>query len=153
MGKQLYVTNISFQATEEDLRRLFTVAGTVKNIKLLADEKTGKFRGCGFVEMANAAQAKEAVECLDEALLIDRQLSVVEARPPEPKPKPVGGWPGRAEHAGGAGSNRGAGRPGGSGGPGGTGRPGGANGPGRPGGKGPAGRSGRSGGGNRSGRG
>lgn len=147
MGKQLYVTNISFQATEEDLRRLFTVAGTVKNIKLLADEKTGKFRGCGFVEMANAAQAKEAVDCLDEALLIDRQLSVVEARPPEPKAKPVGGWPGRGEHAGGAGGSRGANRPGGSG------RPGGAGGTGRPGGNGPAGRSGRSGGGNRSGRG
>ena len=141
MGKQLYVTNISFQATEEDLRRLFTVAGTVKNIKLLTDEKTGKFRGCGFVEMANAAQAKEAVDCLDDALLIDRQLTVVEARPPEPKPKPAGGWPGRSDHAGGAGRTRGSGRPGGTGGPG------------RPGGNGPTGRSGRPGGSNRSGRG
>jgi RNA recognition motif-containing protein len=93
MGKQLYVTNISFQATEDDIRRLFSVAGTVKTIKLLTDEKTGKVRGCGFVEMSTAAEAKEAVECLDEALLIDRQLTVVEARPPQPKEKPAGGWP------------------------------------------------------------
>jgi RNA recognition motif-containing protein len=96
MGKQLYVTNISFQATEDDLRRLFTVAGTVKTIKMLTDDKTGKFRGCGFVEMANAAEAKEAVESLDDALLLDRQITVVEARPPEPKAKPAGGWPGHA---------------------------------------------------------
>ncbi len=95
MGKQLYVTNISFEATEDDLRRMFSVAGTVKTIKMLFDEQTGKFRGCGFVEMANQAEAKEAVDCLDEALLIDRQLTVVEARPPEPKAKPAGGWPGR----------------------------------------------------------
>ena len=101
MGKQLYVTNISFQATEEDLRRLFSVAGTVRNIKLLTDDKTGRFRGCGFVEMATVAEAKEAVNCLDEALLVDRQLTVVEARPPEPKPKPAGGWPGKKSRPGG----------------------------------------------------
>ncbi|HSR35877.1 MAG TPA: RNA-binding protein [Desulfurivibrionaceae bacterium] len=109
MGKQLYVTNISFQATEEDLRRLFSVAGTVKTIKLLTDDKTGRFRGCGFVEMATLAEAKEAVNCLDEALLIDRQLTVVEARPPEPKAKPAGGWPGK-KSAGGNRTGRGSGR-------------------------------------------
>ncbi len=85
MGKQLYVTNISFQATEEDIRKLFSVAGTVKAIKLLTDIQTGKFKGCGFVEMATLKETKEAIDSLDDALLIDRQITVVEARPPEPK--------------------------------------------------------------------
>ena len=86
MGKQLYVTNISFQATEDDILKLFSVAGRVKTIKLLTDPVSGKFRGCGFVEMATLDEAKEAINCCDDALLIDRTLTVVEARPPEPKP-------------------------------------------------------------------
>ncbi len=85
MGKQLYVTNISFQATEEDIHKLFSVAGTVRTIKLLTDPVSGKFKGCGFVEMATLDEAKEAINCCDDALLIDRTLTVVEARPPKPK--------------------------------------------------------------------
>lgn len=85
MGKQLYVTNISFQATEEDVWKLFSVAGKVSNIKLLKDLDTGKFKGCGFVEMATLKEAKEAVVTLDDCLLIDRQIRVEEARPPKPK--------------------------------------------------------------------
>ncbi len=89
MGKQLYVTNISFQATEEDILKLFSVAGTVRTIKLLTDPVSGKFKGCGFVEMATLEEAKEAIDCCDDALLIDRTLTVVEARPPKPKvPQP-----------------------------------------------------------------
>ena len=83
--KLLYVTNISFDATEDDLRRMFSVAGTVRSIKLLTDPQSGKFRGCGFVEMSAVAEAKEAVATLDEALLIDRLLTVVVARESKPK--------------------------------------------------------------------
>ena len=97
MGKQLYVTNISFQATEEDMRKLFSVAGTVRSIKLLTDPQTGKFKGRGFVEMATVAEAKEAITTLDEALLIDRQISVVEATPQKPKERPFGAPRGRGE--------------------------------------------------------
>jgi len=85
MGKQLYITNISFQATEEDMWKLFSVVGKVKHIKLLTDLETGKLKGCGFVEMATIKEAKEAVETLDDCLLIDRQIKVEEARPPQPK--------------------------------------------------------------------
>jgi RNA recognition motif-containing protein len=90
MGKMLYVTNISFVATEDDIRTMFSVAGTVRSIKLLADPQTGKFRGCGFVEMSSDAEAKEAVDSLDEVLMIDRLLTVVIARPSKPKESPAG---------------------------------------------------------------
>lgn len=92
MGKQLYVTNISFQANEEDIRKLFSVAGKVSHIKLLTDLDTGKFKGCGFVEMATLKEAKEAIDTLDDCLLIDRQITVTEARPPKPKAR---AFPGR----------------------------------------------------------
>ncbi|GAM09919.1 putative RNA-binding protein RbpA [Geobacter sp. OR-1] len=85
MGKQLYVTNISFQATEEDIWKHFSVAGKVKHIKLLTDPVTGKFKGCGFVEMATLQDAKEAIDTLDDCLVIDRQIKVEEARPPKPR--------------------------------------------------------------------
>ena len=91
MGKLLYVTNISFEATEDDLRTMFSVAGTVRSIKLLTDPQSGKFRGCGFVEMSSDAEAKEAVDSLDEVLLLDRLLTVVIARPSKPKESPAGG--------------------------------------------------------------
>jgi RNA recognition motif-containing protein len=92
MGKQLYITNISFQATEEDMMKLFSVAGKVSNIKLLTDPGTGKSKGCGFVEMATLKEAKEAIDTLDDCLLIDRQIKVEEARPPKPKERT---FPGR----------------------------------------------------------
>jgi RNA recognition motif-containing protein len=92
MGKQLYVTNISFQATEEDIWKLFSVAGKVKHIKLLMDPATGKPKGCGFVEMATQKEVKEAIDTLDDCLLIDRQIKVEEARPPKPKERT---FPGR----------------------------------------------------------
>ena len=81
MTKDLYVKNISPEATEEDLRKLFGVAGKVSYIHLVKDDKTGQFRGFGYVKMASEAEAKEAVTCLDGARLIDRIISVAPARP------------------------------------------------------------------------
>lgn len=83
MGKDLYVGNISFNATEEDVLKLFSVAGRVKSIHLLKDPKTGQFKGCGFVKMADV-EAKEAIATLDGTLLIDRVIVVSEARPQKP---------------------------------------------------------------------
>ncbi len=85
MARDVYVANISFEATEEDLRNLFSVSGTVKSVRLLKDPRTGMFRGTAFVQMANAAQAKDAIVTLDGALLIDRIISVVEALPKKPR--------------------------------------------------------------------
>ncbi len=85
MNKDLYVRNISFDATEEDLKKLFAVAGKVKSVHLVTDPKTGQLRGSGFVKMATEQDAKEALEILDGALLINRVIEVSEALPQKPK--------------------------------------------------------------------
>ncbi len=85
MARDVYVANISFEATEDDLRNLFTVSGTVKAVRLLNDPRTGLFRGTAFVQMANAAEAKDAIVTLDGALLINRVISVTEALPKKPR--------------------------------------------------------------------
>jgi len=90
MGKDLYVGNISFNATEEDILKLFSVAGRVKSIHLLKDPKTGQFKGCGFVKMADI-EAKETVALLDGTLLVDRVISVSEALPQKPREQKSGG--------------------------------------------------------------
>jgi len=84
MGKDLYVGNISFKATEEDVMKLFSVAGKVRSIHLITDPKTGQFKGCGFVKMADI-EAREAIAILDGTRLVDRVITVSEARPQKPK--------------------------------------------------------------------
>src|SRR6266568_1735956 len=102
MGKELYVGHISEKATENDLLKLFSVVGTVTSVHLITDPQTGEFKGCGYVRMATDAEAKEAIETLDGALLIDRVVLVSEARP-KPKGRPFGagrGKPGPANRTG-----------------------------------------------------
>lgn len=84
MSKDIYVRNISLQATEDDVRKLFSVIGKVSYIHLINDAKTGQFKGCGYVKMASEAEAKEAITSLDGARLINRLISVTEARPQKP---------------------------------------------------------------------
>ena len=79
-GKDLYVTDISFDAGEEDLRKLFAVCGTVKSVHLLTEKPSGQFTGRAFVRMSSDAEAKEAVQMLDGALLINRCIRITAAR-------------------------------------------------------------------------
>jgi cold-inducible RNA-binding protein len=109
MAAKLFVGNLSFQATEEDLRELFAQAGTVETVRIITDQFTGRPRGFGFVEMTTKEEATKAVEMLNGRLFRDRNLVVDEARP-QPQRGPGGG--------GGAGA-RGAARPGAGGGGGG----------------------------------
>lgn len=95
MGKDLYVGNIPFDATEEDLFKLFSVAGTVRSVNLVTDPRTGQFKGSGFVRMSTEKEAKEAAVILDDALLINRQISVSVARTPEEKGAGPGGGRGK----------------------------------------------------------
>jgi RNA recognition motif-containing protein len=109
MPAKLFVGNLSFQATEEDLRELFQQAGNVETVRIITDQFTGRPRGFGFVEMATKEEATKAVEMLNGRLFRDRNLVVDEARP---QPQRGGGG---GERGGGS---RGP-RPGGAGGGGG----------------------------------
>ena len=112
MPAKLFVGNLSFQATEEDLRELFQQAGNVETVRIITDQFTGRPRGFGFVEMATKEEATKAVEMLNGRLFRDRNLVVDEARP---QPQRSGGGGG---DRGGGGGSRGP-RPGGGGGGGG----------------------------------
>jgi RNA recognition motif-containing protein len=81
MSAKLFVGNLSFQATEEDLRELFAQAGNVETVRIITDQFTGRPRGFGFVEMATKEEAQKAVEMLNGRLFRDRNLVVDEARP------------------------------------------------------------------------
>lgn len=109
MAAKLFVGNLSFQATEEDLRELFQQAGMVETVRIITDQFTGRPRGFGFVEMATKEEATKAVEMLNGRLFRDRNLVVDEARP----------QPQRGAGGGGGGGPRGGSRPGGGGGGGG----------------------------------
>ena len=110
MASKLFVGNLSFQATEEDLRELFQQSGTVESVRIITDQFTGRPRGFGFVEMATKEEATKAIEMLNGRLFRDRNLVVDEARP---QPQRGGGGGDR-----GGGGGRGP-RPGGGGGGGG----------------------------------
>ncbi len=107
MPAKLFVGNLSFQATEEDLRELFQQAGTVETVRIITDQFTGRPRGFGFVEMATKEEALKAVEMLNGRLFRDRNLVVDEARP-QPQRGPGGGG-----ERGGRGPRPGGGSPGG----------------------------------------
>jgi len=85
MSKDLYVKQISPQATEEDLRKLFAVSGKVTYVHMVKDAKSGEFVGCAFIKMASEAEARDAIVTLDGALLINRTIAVVAALPQKPK--------------------------------------------------------------------
>lgn len=94
MSKDLYVRNISAEAGEEELRKLFAVVGKVTYVHMVKDARTGEFVGCAFVKMSSEAEAKEAITILDGALLINRTIMVSAALPQ--KPKKPGTRPGTA---------------------------------------------------------
>ena len=79
----LYVGNLSYQATEEDLNAAFADYGSVKRVVLPTDRETGRMRGFAFVEMSDDAQEDAAISALDGAEWMGRQLRVNKARPRE----------------------------------------------------------------------
>jgi hypothetical protein len=84
MTKSLYVGNLPWSATEEEVRSLFAAHGTVNSVKLVSDRETGRARGFGFVEM-EAADASGAMEALDGSNFGGRTLRVNEAQPKAPR--------------------------------------------------------------------
>lgn len=81
----IYVSNLSFQVTDEDLKGFFAPYGEVTSAKVINDKETGRSRGFGFVEMADAAAAGKAIAELDNATIDGRAIKVVEAKPREDK--------------------------------------------------------------------
>lgn len=86
MAKELYVGHLPFEATNDDLRRLFSVAGTVTSVHIITDPISGKSKGCGYVRMSSEAELKEAIDCLDGALMDNMTISVSIARPQKEQP-------------------------------------------------------------------
>jgi len=86
MPKSIYVGNIPFSATEEDLHSLFGQYGEVLSVKFVMDRETGRFRGFGFVEMDDAS-ALEAIEALNGKEVSGRALRVNEAQERQPRPR------------------------------------------------------------------
>jgi cold-inducible RNA-binding protein len=82
MGSKLYVGNLSYNVTEEDLRTLFSQAGEIKEISLVRDRETQRPRGFGFVEMTSQVEAEKAIQMFNQHEMDGRRLSVNLARPP-----------------------------------------------------------------------
>jgi cold-inducible RNA-binding protein len=88
---KLYVGNLSFETTENDLQDLFEQHGQVNEVRLMMDRMTGKSRGFAFVTMGDATQGNAAMSTLNGHDLNGRALTVNEARPREEHPRPYGG--------------------------------------------------------------
>jgi len=91
MGTKLYVGNLSFNTTENELQELFAQAGTVQEVSLMQDKFTGKSRGFAFVTMSSDEDAQNAISKLNGQTVEGRALTVNEARPREPRPPGGGG--------------------------------------------------------------
>ena len=114
MAKKLYVGNISFQTTSDDLVQAFSQYGTVLGAQIVSDRETGRSRGFAFVEMHDGGD--EAIAALNGAQLGGRTLTVNEAKPREERPRSGGGGGGYGGGGGGGGRSGGGGYGGGGGG-------------------------------------
>jgi RNA recognition motif-containing protein len=103
----IYVGNLSYQASEQDLTNLFSEYGEVKSVKLITDKFTGRSKGFAFVEMADEAASSQAIDALDKTEFQTRTLTVNQAQPKTEGDRPRGGG------GGGGGFNRGGGGGGG----------------------------------------
>ncbi|MFM7151828.1 MAG: RNA recognition motif domain-containing protein [Gemmataceae bacterium] len=100
MAKNIYVGNLTWDSSSDDLLNLFGEFGEVSRAQVVTDRETGRSRGFGFVEMANDAEAQKAIDELNDKPFKGRRLKVNEAQPRESKP---GGGGGRGGYGGGGG--------------------------------------------------
>ncbi len=110
MSAKLYVGNLSFDTTQQDLEQLFGELGTVESANLIEDRDTGRSRGFAFVEMSSDEEAQNAISELNGKEVDGRELKVNEAKPQEKRASSGGG---RGGYGGGGGGNRGGGGGGG----------------------------------------
>ena len=112
--KNIYVGNLSFDATEDQVRSMFEAYGPVDRVSIITDRDSGQPRGFAFVEMSDDDSASKAMEALNGSNLAGRNLTVNEARPKADRPRRDGGGGGRGGFGRGGGGGRG--RSGGGGG-------------------------------------
>lgn len=114
MSTKLFVGNLSYDTTENDLHDAFAAHGTVVEANLMVDRMSGRPRGFAFVTMGSPEEAQKAIEAMNGAALGGRNLTVNIARPKEDRPPGGGGGGGgrgpRREYGGGGGGGRGGGR-------------------------------------------
>ncbi|MGZ3723429.1 MAG: RNA recognition motif domain-containing protein [Bdellovibrionales bacterium] len=91
MGKKLYVGNLPFSATEQDLSETFAECGTVDSVKIITDRDTGRSKGFGFVEMSTDDEAQKAISKFNGADYDGRAMTVNEAKPMAPREGGRGG--------------------------------------------------------------
>lgn len=91
----IYVGNLSYQATEEDVRQAFAAHGEVTSVNIITDRETGRSRGFAFVEMPNDGEAKDAIQNVNLTEIAGRRVTVNEARPKSDRPRRGGGRGGR----------------------------------------------------------
>jgi cold-inducible RNA-binding protein len=106
MSNKLFVGNLSFNTTENDLNDAFAAFGSVTETNLMMDRMTNRPRGFGFVTMSSAEEAQKAIEGLNGKEIDGRALTVNVARPREDRPAGGGGGGGRREFGGGGGAGR-----------------------------------------------
>src|SRR6266699_5813887 len=112
MSMKLYVGNLAFQTSSEELQNLFAQAGTVESVSLIEDRETGRSRGFGFVEMSTKEEGAAAIQQFNGKDLGGRALNVNEAKPRENRGGGGGGrggYGGGGGRGGGYGGNRGGG--------------------------------------------
>jgi len=107
MQTKLYVGNLSYDTTEDELRNLFAQAGTVTSVALIKDRDSGRSKGFAFVEMSNQAEAEKAIQTFNGFTLADRPLKVNAARPKEERGFGGGGYGDRGGGGGGYGDRGG----------------------------------------------
>jgi len=101
MAKKLFVGNLNYATTEEQLRTLFGEVGPVASVALITDRATGQPRGFGFVEMETEEGARDAIARLNEREVNGRNITVSEARPPRERSFGGGGFDDRGGRGGG----------------------------------------------------
>ena len=116
MESKLYVGNLAYHTTEDQLRELFGQAGEVKEVSLIIDRQSGRSKGFGFVEMMTQEQAEKAIQMFNEYEMEGRKIAVNIARPREERAPGGGGggYRGGGGGSGGSGGYRGGGGGGGS---------------------------------------
>ena len=85
MGKKIYVGNLAFTTSEEDLHSMFSIHGSVESTKLVTDRETGRSKGFAFVEMSSDTEAQTAIEKLNGTEQFGRSLNISEAKPMAPR--------------------------------------------------------------------